>query len=126
MKLNARARLQIRLQSGVFLLLFIALLVVLAWLSNRYPVTIDMSANQRNSLSQETSRLLESVDYPLQVTLFITPRNNRKPLLETLFERYHQLQPNIRFESLNPDLHPDLLRRFREPASTRPQLQARR
>ncbi len=110
MKLNARTRLQIRIQSGVFLLLFIALLAVLAWLSNRYPVTIDMSANQRNSLSQETARLLESVDYPLQVTLFITPRNNRKQLLETLFERYHQLQPNIRFQSLNPDLHPDLLR----------------
>jgi len=77
---------------------------------NRYPVTIDMSANQRNSLSQETTRLLENVDYPLQVTLFITPRNNRKHTLETLFERYRQLQPNIHFESLNPDLHPDLLR----------------
>jgi ABC-type uncharacterized transport system involved in gliding motility auxiliary subunit len=110
MKLNARSRLQIRIQSGVFLLLFIALLAVLAWLSNRYPVTIDMSANQRNSLSQETERLLENVDYPLQVTLFITPRNSRKPTLETLFQRYRQLQPNIRFEALNPDLHPDLLR----------------
>jgi len=110
MKLNARARLQIRIQSGIFLLLFIALLAVLAWLSNRYPVTFDMSANQRNSLSQETSRLLENVDYPLQVTLFITPRNNRKQLLETLFERYRRLQPNIHFQSLNPDLHPDLLR----------------
>jgi len=110
MKLNARTRLQIRIQSGVFLLLFITLLAVLAWLSNRYPVTFDMSANQRNSLSQETSRLLENVDYPLQVTLFVKPQNNRKSLLETLFERYRQLQPNIRFQSLNPDLHPDLLR----------------
>ena len=110
MKLNARARLQIRIQSGVFLLLFLALLTLLAWLSNRYPVTFDMSANQRNSLSQETSRLLENVDYPLQVTLFITPRNKRTHTLETLFERYRQLQPNIHFQSLNPDLHPDLLR----------------
>jgi ABC-type uncharacterized transport system involved in gliding motility auxiliary subunit len=110
MKLNARTRLQIRIQSGVFLLLFIAVLVLLAWLSNRYPVTIDMSVNQRNSLSQETSGLLVNVDYPLHVTLFITPRNKRKQALETLFERYRQLQPNIRFQSLNPDLHPDLLR----------------
>ncbi len=110
MKLNSRARLQLRIQSGVFLLLFIALLVLLAWLSQRYPITIDMSSNQRNSLSQETVRLLENVDAEIEVTLFITPINERKPTLEKLFERYRHLQPNIHVESLNPELHPDLLR----------------
>lgn len=110
MKLNSRARLQLRIQSGVFLLLFIALLAMLAWISNRYPVSIDMSANQRNSLSQETARMLESVDAPLTVTLFISQANERKPLLQALFERYRQLQPNIQLQSLNPDLHPELLR----------------
>ena len=110
MKLNSRARLQLRIQSGVFLLLFIAVLVLLAWLSQRYPVTIDMSSNQRNSLSQETVRLLENVDAEIDVTLFITPINDRKPALEKLFERYRHLQPNMRVQSLNPELHPDLLR----------------
>ena len=111
MKLNSRARLQLHIQSGVFLLLFIVLLVLLAWLSQRYPVTIDMSSNQRNSLSQETVRLLESVDAVIEVTLFITPLNERKPALEKLFKRYRQLQPYIRAQSLNPELHPDLLRK---------------
>jgi ABC-type uncharacterized transport system involved in gliding motility auxiliary subunit len=110
MKLNSRARLQSRLQSSVFLILFIALLVVLAWLSNRYPLTIDMSANQRNSLSQETVRLLESIEAPLSVKLFISPIDERKTVLETLFQRYRHLQPNIQVQTLNPDLHPDLLR----------------
>jgi ABC-type uncharacterized transport system involved in gliding motility auxiliary subunit len=109
-KVDSRVRLQFRLQSGIFLLLFIALLIVLAWLSNRYPYTIDMSANQRNSLSQESALLVESIEYPLQVTLFVSPINNSKPLLEALFERYQKLQPNINVQSLNPDLHPDLLR----------------
>ena len=95
MKLDSRSRLQLRLQSGLFLLLFVALLALLAWLSNRYPVTIDLSANQRNSLSQETARLLENVDASLAATLFISPVNERKAVLETLFERYQQLQPNI-------------------------------
>ncbi len=112
MKVDSRVRLQLRIQSGVFLLLFIALLAVIAWLSNRYPLTIDMSANQRNSLSQESERLVSSIEYPLEVTLFVSPINESKPLLEALFERYQQLQPNIRFRSLNPDLHPDLLRTF--------------
>jgi ABC-type uncharacterized transport system involved in gliding motility auxiliary subunit len=109
-KVDSRTRLQFRLQSGIFLLLFIALLAVLAWLSNRYPYTVDMSANQRNSLSQESALLVKGIRYPLQVTLFVSPINESKPLLEALFERYHQLQPNIKWQSLNPDLHPDLLR----------------
>jgi ABC-type uncharacterized transport system involved in gliding motility auxiliary subunit len=109
-KLNQRVRLQIRVQSGIFLLLFVALLALLAWLSQRYPVTIDMSTNQRNSLSQETVRMLEQIDTPIDLTLFISPINERKPTLEKLFKRYQQLQPNIRVQSLNPDLHPDLLR----------------
>ncbi|MCP4983495.1 MAG: GldG family protein [Gammaproteobacteria bacterium] len=110
MKVDARVRLQLRIQSGVFLILFIALLGIIAWLSQRYPVTVDMSVNQRNSLSEESRRLVETIEFPLQVTLFASPINESKPILETLFERYQRLQPNIEFENLNPDLHPDLLR----------------
>ncbi len=54
--------------------------------------------------------MLEGIEYPLQITLFASPINESKPLLETLFERYQQLQSNINFQSINPDLHPDLLR----------------
>ena len=110
MRVNSRKRLQYRIQSGIFLLLFIALMAVLAWISNRYPISVDMSANQRNSLSQESARLVAGIESPLEVTLFVSPINESKPLLEALFERYSLLQPNIIVTSLNPDLHPDLLR----------------
>ena len=112
MKMDSRLRLQFRIQSGLFLLLFVALLVVLAWLSNRYPLTIDMSANQRNSLSQESARLVEAIEYPFAVTLFVSPGNESRPLLEALFERYQRLQPKIDYKVLNPDLYPDLLREY--------------
>ncbi len=110
MKINARARLLFRIQSGVFLLLFVTLLAVVAWLSNRYSLTIDMSANQRNSLSQESKRLIGNLEHPLEITLFVSPINQSKPLLEALFDRYRNLGSNIRFQSLNPDLYPELLR----------------
>ena len=110
MKVDARTRLQYRIQSGVFLLLFIALMAVLASITDRYSLTIDMSANQRNSLSQESVRLVAEIEGPLEVTIFVSPVNESKALLEALFERYRLLQPNIRVSSLNPDLHPDLLR----------------
>jgi ABC-type uncharacterized transport system involved in gliding motility auxiliary subunit len=108
--MNARRRLQYRIQSGVFLLLFIGLLAALAWVSERHAISIDLSANQRNSLSPESARLLEEIQYPLKASLFVSPVNDSRPLLEALFERYRELQPRISFEILNPDLHPDLLR----------------
>lgn len=111
MKLNSRARLQLRIQSGLFLLLFIVVLALLAWISQLYPLSIDMSSNQRNSLSGETARLLQNVDQPLEITLFITPINERKSSLEKLFARYQRLQPALRVQTLNPDLYPELLRR---------------
>lgn len=110
MKMDSRQRLQYRLQSGVFLLLFVGLLAALAWTSSRHAISIDMSANQRNSLAPESARLVAEIEYPLKATLFASPSNDARPLLEALFERYRELQPLISFESLNPDLYPDLLR----------------
>ncbi len=112
MKMNSRRRLQYRIQSGVFLLLFIALLAALGWLSERHAASFDLSAGERNSLSPETTRMLAEIEEPLKATLFASPVNEARPLLEALFERYRELQPMIEFESLNPDLHPDLLREF--------------
>ncbi len=110
MRVDRRSRWQYRIQSGVFVVLFLALLGVLAWLSQRYSLVFDLSANQRNSLSQESERLVAAIEHPLEVTLFVSPINESKPLLEALFERYSRLQPKIEYRSLNPDLVPELLR----------------
>jgi len=109
-KMDSRQRLQYRLQSGVFLVLFIALLAALGWLTERHALSIDLSAGQRNSLAPETARLLDEIEHPLKATLFASPANEARPLLEELFERYRAAQPLIEFASLNPDLHPELLR----------------
>lgn len=110
MKVDARSRWQYRIQSGVFVILFIGLLVVLAWTTNRFAISIDFSANQRNSLSAETLRLLATVENSLEITLFASPINENRAAYEKLFNRYQRQQSKVRFRSLNPDLHPDLLR----------------
>ena len=112
MKMDSRQRLQYRIQSGVFLVLFVTLLVALGWLTDRHAISIDLTAGERNSLSPETARLLDEIEQPLKTTLFASPVNESRPLLEALFERYRELQPLIEFEILNPDLHPDLLREY--------------
>ena len=72
MKLNSRARLQLRLQSGVFLILFIALLTLLGWLSQRYPVSIDMSTSaEAKNVDRKCGRLATF----LLATMLGTPVN---------------------------------------------------
>lgn len=108
--IDSRLRWQFRLQSSLFVVLFLAFMGLLAWLSQLNPLTIDLTANQRNSLSAETIRLLKSLQYPLEITIFISPINENRDVLERLFKRYQHQQPLVKYRSLNPDLTPDLLR----------------
>ena len=110
--IDSRLRWQFRLQSGLFLALFLAFMGLLAWLSQLNPLLIDLTANQRNSLSEESRRLVRSLQYPLEVTIFISPLNENREVLERLFKRYQDQQPLLEFHSLNPDLSPDLLRQY--------------
>ena len=110
--MNSRLRWQIRLQSGLFVVLFLAVVGLLGWLSQLNPLSIDLSANQRNSLSAETIRLVKSLQHPVEITIFISPINENREVLERLFERYQYQQPLVEFRSLNPDLTPDLLRQY--------------
>ena len=109
MIIDAKFRRQLRLQSSLFLLLFVATFGLVAWLSTLFPVSIDLSKNQRNSLSEESLRLMQSIHQPLQITLFVSPNHENREAYERLFRRYEQHQPNIEFKSLNPDLFPGLL-----------------
>ena len=112
MMVDSGLRWQLRLQSGLFVILFLAFMGLLAWLSQLNPLSIDLTKNQRNSLSAETIRLVKSLKDPLQITIFISPVNENRDLLENLFKRYQQHQPLIKISSLNPDLAPDLLRQY--------------
>ncbi len=110
--MDSRLRWQIRLQSGLFVVLFLAVVGLLGWLSQLNPLSIDLSANQRNSLSAETIRLVKSLQHPVEITIFISPINENREVLERLFERYRYQQPLVEFRSLNPDLTPELLRQY--------------
>jgi len=112
MKLNKKTRLQLKIQSGLFIILFLGFIGLLAWFSTQYTFTVDLTANQRNSLSAPTLRLLQTIDKPIKITSFISPVNELKETLDALFQRYQDKQALIEYESLNPDLVPDLLREF--------------
>ncbi|MDJ0833403.1 MAG: GldG family protein [Gammaproteobacteria bacterium] len=112
MQINKKTRLQLKIQSGLFLILFLVLIGLLGWLSTQYQFNIDLTVGQRNSLSQPTLRLLQGIQQPVKISAFVSPLNESKPALDSLLERYQRAQALISFEIINPDLAPDLLRQF--------------
>lgn len=112
MKINQKTRFQLKLQSTLFTALFMALIGILAWLSTQYHFRIDLTANQRNSLSEPTLRLLGSIEQTVNISAFISPANEMKDPLDQLFDRYQNAQPLIAYNHINPDLAPDKLREF--------------
>ncbi len=112
MKLNNKTRLQLRIQSSLFVVLFIGFVGLLAWLSTQYSFSIDLTANLSNSLSPPTQRLLNSIHQPVKITAFVSPVNNTKDNMDAIFNRYHEVQPLIEYNSINPDFVPDQLRDF--------------
>ncbi|MFT5656795.1 MAG: ABC-type uncharacterized transport system involved in gliding motility auxiliary subunit [Gammaproteobacteria bacterium] len=120
MILDKAMRRKIRLQSTLFIVLFLSMMGMLAWLSQLYSVSIDLSKNERNSLSPESIRLSKTLEQPMHVTIFVTPGNESGDMINRLFQRYQYQQPLIQVETLNPDLYPELLRQhdIREDAET--------
>ncbi len=112
MKINAKKHWQLKAQSALFVLLFIAFIGVLGWLSTQFKFTIDLTANHSNSLSPPTLRLLKNIQQDIQISAFISPLNDQKEMFDTLFRRYVEAQPKIHYQSFNPDLVPGKLREF--------------
>ncbi len=99
-----------KIQGIVFKLLLIAFAALAAWQSQIHFISFDWTKNQRNSLSNNSTRLIQNIDTPLHFTLFVSPNFANSSILNNLLKRYQYHQPLISITLLNPDLSPELLR----------------
>ncbi len=112
MKVTVKSRRQIRLQNILFVVLFVGLIGVLAWLSTRYHYQSDWTANGRNSLSEASVAALAEIKEPLKVTLFVTEMGPMKQRISEVLARYQRHKQDITVEVVNPDTAPDQVRKL--------------
>ena len=72
MKINSKTQRQLRIQNSVFYLLMVGLVILLAQLSIKTDTQIDLTANQRHSLSDTTTQFLKQLDKPITIQAFIS------------------------------------------------------
>ena len=110
MKINSKTHRQLRIQNSVFYLLMIGLVILLAQLSIKTDTQIDLTANQRHSLSETTIRFLTQLDKPVTIQTFISETNELKPALTGLLSRYQHHQPALVVHYIDPDFSPEIVR----------------
>ena len=100
------------LHGALFYLLLAVVVGLTGWLSNRHVLIWDWSAGGRNSLSQTSQALLERLQEPLHITSFAPESPELRRRISDIIDRYRRYRPDIRFDFVNPDRQPELVRQL--------------
>ena len=96
-----------RRQSTLAAALLLTAIALLGWLSLRYPVTLDWTHAQRNSLSEASAQILRTLDGPIQVRAFVTQDTALRTRIRDLVSRYQRVNAAVTLTLINPDQVPD-------------------
>lgn len=114
MQTSKKIHRQYRLQTWTFVVLFLVAIGLLAWLSTRYHFQSDWTASGRFTLSDATVEVLKKLDGPVTLTSFSRKDDlsGLRKRTQQLVSRYQRIKPNITLEFVDPDQHPDKVRKL--------------
>lgn len=104
MKMNTRLRLQVLAQNSLFLVLLIALVASIAYLTRDINTIWDLTQSKRNTLSKATIDVLEQITGPIEITAFATADAEgdlRRPI-QDFIRPYQRAKEDISLEFIDP------------------------
>ncbi len=110
MELTPNSRWRLRLQNVLFTLLFLGVIGLLAWLSTIYKLQADWTVGNRNTLSEDTQRLLAGINEPIEIVAFVPDNPALHERVEENFAKYRRFEPGLTLRFSNPDLQPEVAR----------------
>ncbi|MBJ7901246.1 MAG: ABC transporter [Cyanobacteria bacterium RI_101] len=108
---NFSARRSARVGANVTVTTLAALVIVAAvnLLALRYAYTVDLTENQRFTLSPQTQTLVTQLEKPVKIWIFDSqPSEGDRALLQN----YQRLNGQLTYEFVDPDQNPALVQRF--------------
>ncbi len=82
--------------------IIIALLGVIAYLTNRYSYSVDLTRGKKYSLSKQSVAILKKIKDPIMIYAFYKKDDPELDNLKELLENYRRANSNIRVEILDP------------------------
>jgi ABC-type uncharacterized transport system involved in gliding motility auxiliary subunit len=98
------------LQTILFVVLFLSVMGMLAWISTRYHYQADWTATGRNTLSPTSVALLAQLHEPVKITAFARDSGTAKKQISDVIGRYQRHKQNLSLEFVNPDTEPERVR----------------
>ena len=110
MQLTRKLRLQLLMQNGLFLVLLVVLVTLLAYLAREYRKEWDVTRSTRNTLSPATLGLLHQLDSPLIITAYAMSQDtggaNVHKRIEERLRAYQRAKPDITVTLIDPREQP--------------------
>lgn len=110
MEINRKSRRQLQLQNLFFLVVLLASMAMVAWLSTQYRYQTDWTASQSNSLSVDSIKLLENIPEAVHITAFSREDPVLRKGIRDLVGRYQRNKSDIHLKFVNPDAEPERVR----------------
>ena len=111
MQVTSRLRLQLLVQNGIFVVLLIALIALLAFFMQEYRTERDITQNARNTLSQPTREVLAKLAGPVKVTVFAARQDTRgdlRKMIGDFLSPYQRAKPDLSVSFVDPREEPKL------------------
>ena len=110
MQITPRARLLLRLQGWIFIALFTGVIGLLAWLSTVYVYQADWTTGGRNTISEDTRKLLTELTEPVTITAYASEDAVLREQIRDLVGSYQRFKPDMTLGFVNPDTVPEQVR----------------
>ena len=101
--------------SIVSTVIFLAILVLIVLIAERKPLRMDLTETRSFSLSGQTRNILNQIDKPIEVKVFISasgPSAQTKDKTKDLLDTYCYYNKNIKYEFIDPDSQPEITRKY--------------
>ncbi len=110
MKISRRIHQRLRLQSLLATVALLALLCAIAWLTSRYTAQTDWTINSRNSLTEQSKKLLDKLPGSIEITAYIEENKALRNKIKQLLQRYVRYKPEIQVTFIDPASNPEKMR----------------
>lgn len=108
MKTNRKLRFQLFMQNSFFVLLFLALIGLIGYITQEYHVSRDITQSTRNTLSEGSVDVLKQMEGPVNIRVFVSQDDQYRKTVHDFMSRYQRAKPDIKVEFINPAEFPKL------------------
>lgn len=92
--------------------LFLAVIVMLGWLSVRYNLKQDWTFNQRNTISDSSQKQLASMTDPVRFIAFAYPGSPERATVQYFVDQYTRFKKDVQLEFIDPSSQPLQVKEF--------------